>query len=166
MAKQKGDSPDTKPAFYKIENVRCIDGDAIEADILLPFGLRVRKRIRLSGFWAPELTGRLAAQGRAAKRCLELFVEFRELWIKSPSDRLDRYGRLISQLWTKTAPVNPNEVLGRLALTPEEHATELKEINPAEHPAPEPTEAPSPQKESIQRLLATPVNRGGKFPPA
>lgn len=109
------------PDCYPILDVRVIDGDALEATILLPFGVRHRARIRLKGWWADELEGEHSVSGHAAKHLLECFCAGRALWIFCPSERQDKYGRIIADLMEGQQIVTAPRVLGTYQLTEAEH---------------------------------------------
>lgn len=109
------------PDIYPLHSIRVIDGDAIEATIVLPFDQTLRARIRLKGWWADELDGPYAAQGRMAKAFLEVFVAGKALWLHAPSCRKDRYGRIIGHLMHGERIINPKDVLGHQQLTEAEH---------------------------------------------
>lgn len=116
---------DQKTGFYVISDVRAIDGDAIEATIQLPFGALVRKRIRLKGWWAPELEGATRAEGLFCKEALQKFCGTNWLFIHCPSQRTDKFGRILAVLWTKDGPVEPEKVLGIWQLTEAQHKAQL-----------------------------------------
>lgn len=122
---------EVRQEFFPIVNVRVIDGDCIEATILLAFGACVIKRIRLKGFWAPEMEGRLAARGVRATQKLTDWVLGRDLFIRCPGCRLDRYGRVLAELWHATGPANPHSILGEDQLTMEQHKQELDLVRKA-----------------------------------
>lgn len=109
------------PDVFPISNIRVIDGDTIEADIIQAFGSITRKRIRLRGWWAPELGGDHRVDGLRAKMLLEIYCNDIAFWIQAPSARLDRYGRVIAHLMIGNEIVNPHEILGELQLTEAEH---------------------------------------------
>lgn len=107
--------------IYPIRDIRVIDGDALEATIQLAFGAQVTKRIRLKGWWADELSGPWAASGKAAKDLLGTWVKDKALWILTPSQRMDRYGRVLACLLHHEKIVSPIDVLGSYQLTESEH---------------------------------------------
>jgi endonuclease YncB( thermonuclease family) len=105
------------PDIHPLTDIRVIDGDTIEAQIILPFEQRVLKRIRLKGWWADEIDGPYAAEALAAKNRLESFVKDRALWLHAPSCRLDKYGRVVGHLMHVERIICAPEVLGELQLT-------------------------------------------------
>lgn len=52
---------------YRCTLVRCIDGDTVDADIDLGFGVKFRERIRLYGIDAPEVRTRDLEEKRRGK---------------------------------------------------------------------------------------------------
>lgn len=111
----------TTPDLYPICNIRVIDGDTLEAEVVLPFNTRVQKRIRLKGWWADELDGPYRSAGLTAKYLVEIFITGKVLWLWSSSCRLDKYGRVIGALVHNGRLVLPSDVLGTHALTEKEH---------------------------------------------
>lgn len=109
------------PDVYPITEVRVIDGDTIQARILLPFDQSVTKRIRLKGWWADEPVGLYAAAGSDAKLLLEKFCWGKALWLHAPSCRTDKYGRLVGHLMVGMEIVDPRAVLGALQLSERVH---------------------------------------------
>lgn len=109
------------PDIYPLQQIRVVDGDTLEAQIILPFDCTVVKRIRLKGWWADELTGPYSTQGMAAKLVLEQFVKTYVLWLHAPSCRLDKYGRVIGHLLVDNQIVNPTKVLGPYQLSERVH---------------------------------------------
>jgi hypothetical protein len=120
---------------FAIRDARAIDGDTIEAVILLPFGAMTSKRIRLKGWWAPEMYGRLARSAWLAKHCLQEFLDANECSIFSRSERTDRYGRVIADLFSGSECVHAYQVIGMQALTEELHKQDVdwKRSNPDYH---------------------------------
>lgn len=113
IAKERG--------YFAILDVRIIDGDAIQATILLPFDQRLRARIRLKGWWADETTGPFCEAGLKAKARLEAWCQDKALWICTPGERRDRYGRIVAHLVHGSQLVNPRDVLAELQLTEKVH---------------------------------------------
>ncbi len=109
------------PDIHPIKHVRVVDGDTLEASIVLPFDTLITKRIRLKGWWADELEGQYAARGREAKRRLEIWTHEKVLWLHAPSCRLDKYGRVVGHLCHDMRIISAREVLGDLQLTEAVH---------------------------------------------
>jgi endonuclease YncB( thermonuclease family) len=113
--------PQDERGVYAIRDIRVIDGDAIEATIVLPFEALIRKRIRLRGWWADETEGQYAERGQIAKERLTAFVARGPLWIHAADERCDRYGRLLAILRDASRIIIASEVLGSCQLTEREH---------------------------------------------
>jgi hypothetical protein len=109
------------PDMWPIDNIRVVDGDTIDAEILLPFNTRTRRMIRLKSFWADELEGPWAAQGLIARQRLWGFLEGKATWIHAGGCRIDRYGRILATLVHEGRLVSGREVLGDLQLTEKCH---------------------------------------------
>jgi endonuclease YncB( thermonuclease family) len=102
-------------------NVRAIDGDTIAADVHVGLGHKAAERIRLKGWWAPEMHGPSAAYGQLAQKRLQAYLDSHICHLLAPGHRRDRYGRLIGSLWYLGRIVPPEQVLAELQLTEETH---------------------------------------------
>lgn len=114
-------TPSDEPGIYAIRDIRVIDGDAIEATIVLPFEALIRKRIRLRGWWADETEGAHAQRGLLAAARLTAFIAKGPLWIHAADERMDRYGRLLATLRDAQRIIVAAEILGDCQLTEREH---------------------------------------------
>ena len=84
---------------YKISNIDIVDGDTVDADIDLGFGLKLRERIRLFGIDTPETRTRDLEEkirGFAAKdRLRELIQESKApITIQTKFDSRGKFGRV------------------------------------------------------------------------
>lgn len=113
--------------LYALHEVRVVDGDTIEAKILLPFKQSVQRRIRLKGWWADELTGVHSHAGILAKMRLEIFLKEKVIWLFSPGHREDKYGRIVACLVWERRIITALEVLGELQLTETVHKAHTDE---------------------------------------
>ena len=108
---------------YKINLIRVIDGDTIDAEIDLGFDVKIKKRIRFMGINAPESRTRDAEEkvkGLAAKkRVTELLEDAQTVTVKSHG--VGKFGRCLGELTLTQAgqEINLNELL-----ISEGHATE------------------------------------------
>lgn len=90
---------------YEAEIVRVIDGDTVEADVRLGFGLWAKgKRLRLAGIDAPELRGEEARDGALAKAVLARQLSGASVRICTLPDRDGRartggFGRTLAIVW-------------------------------------------------------------------
>jgi endonuclease YncB( thermonuclease family) len=113
-----------KTGHYEIKAARAIDGDTIDCVLCLPFDSLVRVRVRLVGWWAPELNGPNPAAGRLAQAALEKFLKENVCHIFSRSERKDKYGRVLGILYASSRVVEPGQVIGLWQLTQEAHKAE------------------------------------------
>lgn len=107
--------------YYPLHDLRVIDGDTIQARIVLPFEQSITMRIRLQGWYADELTGIHWQRGMQAKLNLQVFTAGRGFWLSCPGQRKDKYGRVIGHLVHGHELVDPKDVLGTLQLSEAEH---------------------------------------------
>jgi len=90
---------------YKISNIDIVDGDTVDADIDLGFGLKLRERIRLFGIDTPETRTRDLEEkkrGFAAKdRLRELIQESKApITIQTKFDSRGKFGRVLGTLYS------------------------------------------------------------------
>ena len=86
---------------YNATCVRVVDGDTIDADIDLGFGVKIKKRIRLAGINAPESRTRNKVEkklGLAAKERLIELMEGAANCFELESQELGKYGRVLGRL--------------------------------------------------------------------
>ena len=95
---------------YKCKLVRVIDGDTVDIDIDLGFGVWLRKqRIRMYGIDTPESRTRDLEEkkyGLAAKEFLQKWTDAGELRIKTHKDAKGKFGRILGELWTFDTNIN------------------------------------------------------------
>lgn len=114
-----------RPGRFGLTDIRAIDGDAIEATIQLPFGALIRKRIRLRGWWAPEIGGDNDAAAKLCKEKLHTFLQQGGFSLNCPFPRTDKYGRVLGILEWNGYPLRPESVLGLWQMTEEAHKAAL-----------------------------------------
>jgi micrococcal nuclease len=96
---------------YKLKLERVVDGDTVDGEIDLGFGISVRKRIRLLGINAPEtkLQSKIADEearllekeaGIRAKDKLAEMLLTKEILIKTKLDKTGKFGRVLGTLFT------------------------------------------------------------------
>ena len=99
---------------YKCKLVRVIDGDTVDIDIDLGFGVWLRKqRIRMYGIDTPESRTRDLEEkkyGLAAKEFLQKWTGAGELTIKTHKDAKGKFGRILGELWTFDTNINENMI--------------------------------------------------------
>tara|TARA_B100000282_G_C31534871_1_gene400203 strand:+ start:276 stop:662 length:387 start_codon:yes stop_codon:yes gene_type:complete len=90
--------------------VRVVDGDTVDVDIDLGFGVWLRKqRIRLYGIDTPESRTSDPIEkvyGNAAKDFLVKWTGAGELRIKTHKDAKGKFGRILGELWTFDTNIN------------------------------------------------------------
>ena len=91
---------------YKCTVVKVVDGDTVDVDIDLGFGVWMRKqRIRMYGIDAPEsrTSNRLEKPyGIASKKYLIGMLDDKELILKTHKDAKGKYGRILGEIWRTT----------------------------------------------------------------
>ena len=92
---------------YKCNLVKVVDGDTVDVDIDLGFGVWLRKqRIRLYGIDTPESRTRDKVEkvyGLAAKDFLSKMLSTGEMLIKTHKDAKGKFGRILGELFMKTS---------------------------------------------------------------
>lgn len=99
---------------YKVKLDRVIDGDTIDVDIDLGFGVWLKKqRLRLFGINAPESRTRdleEKARGLAAKAWLEKELQG-DIRITTAKDSKGKFGRWLAVVHVKDAPQSINKTM-------------------------------------------------------
>jgi len=97
---------------YKIQKIKkVIDGDTLDVDINLGFGITLSQRVRLKGIDAAEtrtLNTEEKAKGLAAKEWLQKELSRDGEWIIETTKE-DKYGRILGTLYVVGDPVTVNE---------------------------------------------------------
>ena len=86
---------------YNAKCIYIVDGDTIDADIDLGFGVKIKKRIRLAGINAPESRTRNLVEkklGLAAKERLKEMLDGAANCFELESTELGKYGRVLGRL--------------------------------------------------------------------
>jgi micrococcal nuclease len=89
---------------YRCKVIRVIDGDTVDVDIDLGFGVWLKKeRVRLYGIDTPESRTRDKEEkiyGKAAKAYLTKFLEDEWIILKTKEyDAKGKFGRILGELW-------------------------------------------------------------------
>ncbi len=88
---------------YSCKVVKVVDGDTIDVDIDLGFGVWLRnQRIRMYGIDTPESRTRDLEEkkyGLAAKAFLEKWTNAGHLVLRTFKDGKGKYGRILGQIW-------------------------------------------------------------------
>jgi micrococcal nuclease len=97
---------------YKIKTIKkIVDGDTIDVDIDLGFGIAISHRVRLKGIDAAEtrtLDLEEKTKGLAAKEWLKKELSREGEWIIETTKE-DKYGRILGTLYLVGDPVTVNE---------------------------------------------------------
>ena len=97
---------------YKVKKInRIIDGDTVDLDIDLGFGIVLSQRVRLKGINAAEtrtLNAEEKTKGLAAKEWLIKELTKEGEWIIETTKE-DKYGRILGTLYLVGDPVTVNE---------------------------------------------------------
>jgi micrococcal nuclease len=92
---------------YRVEIVKVIDGDTVDVDIDLGFGVWLHKeRVRLFGIDTPESRTRDLEEkkyGLAAKKFLTgMLDDDGGIILKTHKDKTGKFGRILGELWRTT----------------------------------------------------------------
>ena len=91
---------------YSCKLIRVIDGDTIDIDIDLGFGVWLRnQRIRMYGIDTPESRTRDLDEkkyGLAAKAFLTEMLDDSHLILKTHKDERGKFGRILGEIWRTT----------------------------------------------------------------
>ena len=97
---------------YKIKTIKkIVDGDTIDVDIDLGFGITYSHRVRLKGINAAEtktLDLEEKAKGLAAKEWLKKELSREGEWVIETTKE-DKYGRILGTLYFVGDPITINE---------------------------------------------------------
>ena len=85
---------------YRASNIRVIDGDTVEADLDLGFGVTVRHILRLAGIDAPE------RDQESTEYLREFLTQGYRVVAKTEKDRRGKYGRYIAWLFVDDLSAN------------------------------------------------------------
>ena len=91
---------------YRCKVVKIIDGDTVDVDIDLGFGVWLHKeRVRLFGIDTPESRTRDLEEkkyGLAAKAFLTEMLDDSHLILKTHKDERGKFGRILGEVWRTT----------------------------------------------------------------
>jgi micrococcal nuclease len=108
---------------YRCEIVKIIDGDTVDVDIDLGFGVWLKKeRIRMFGIDTPESRTRDLEEkkyGLAAKEFLTKWLSAGNITLKTQKDAEGKFGRILGELWYGDVNINQKMI-------EEHHAVEYK----------------------------------------
>ena len=99
---------------YRCKRIKVVDGDTIDVDIDLGFGVWLRnQRVRLYGIDTPESRTRDLEEkkyGLAAKEFLTKWTGAGELTLKTHKDERGKFGRILGEIWAFKTNVNDKMV--------------------------------------------------------
>ena len=88
---------------YRVNILRVVDGDTVDVDIDLGFGVWMHKeRVRLYGIDTPESRTRDLEEkkyGLAAKMFLTKWTNSGDLTLKTFKDGKGKFGRILGEIW-------------------------------------------------------------------
>jgi micrococcal nuclease len=92
---------------YRCKVVRVIDGDTVDVDVDLGFGVWLKKeRVRMFGIDTPESRTRDLEEkkyGLAAKKFLENMLDDEGgIVLRTHKDQTGKFGRILGELWRTT----------------------------------------------------------------
>ena len=95
---------------YKCKVTKVVDGDTVDVDIDLGFGVWLRdQRVRLYGIDTPEsrTSDPFEKQyGKAATEFLKKWLDGGDITIKTHKDGRGKFGRILGELWVFDTNVN------------------------------------------------------------
>ena len=90
---------------YKVQVTRVVDGDTVDVDIDLGFGMTYKKqRVRMMGIDTPESRTRDLEEkkyGKAAKAYLVDKLNSGRPILKTFKDGVGKYGRILGEFWVE-----------------------------------------------------------------
>ena len=99
---------------YRCKRIKVVDGDTIDVDIDLGFGVWLRnQRVRLHGIDTPESRTKDLEEkkyGLAAKEFLTKWTGAGELTIKTHKDERGKFGRILGEIWAFKTNINDKMV--------------------------------------------------------
>ena len=100
MSKRKLAITSDNMYIYEGEVLKVIDGDTVDIEVNLGFGVKIVQRFRLYHINAPEMRGRDKELGKAAKKFLVGLIEGQSILVKTYKDKRGKYGRYLADLFT------------------------------------------------------------------
>ena len=90
---------------YRVKIVKVVDGDTVDVDIDLGFGVWLKKqRIRLFGIDTPESRTRDKEEkkyGLAAKAFLKDHLKIGTPYLRTHKDGKGKFGRILGEFWVE-----------------------------------------------------------------
>jgi len=99
---------------YKSKMLRVVDGDTVDVEMDLGFGVFMKTRVRLMGIDTPESRTRNLAEkswGLAAKKRLQDLLEDKEFVLQTKLQKKGKFGRVLGTLKTIKDEIDINQLL-------------------------------------------------------
>lgn len=101
---------------YEAKCVRVVDGDTVDLDLDLGFGVHKIDRFRIAGINTPETYGVKKesaeyAAGMKAKNRLEQLIMGKDLVVVTNKDKKGKYGRYIADILIELTQENVGDML-------------------------------------------------------
>jgi len=87
---------------YRARITRVVDGDTVDADIDLGFGVTTHQRLRLLGINAPETRGETRDAGDAATEHLTEMLALGPVTVQTVKDKRGKFGRYLAVVQVET----------------------------------------------------------------
>ena len=88
------------PYVYRCTVSKVVDGDTVDVDIDVGFGITVHKRLRFLGVDTYETRGKEKEKGLEAKFALEeMIYNAKAVYVQTKMDATGKYGRVLAWLW-------------------------------------------------------------------
>ena len=106
---------------YKVKLIKVIDGDTVDLEVDLGFGMKFQERFRLYGIDAPETRTRNKiekAKGMETKAWLRQLLKNNpdSLIIKTHKDMKGKFGRYLCEIYYSKKKININQLMVRTGL--------------------------------------------------
>jgi micrococcal nuclease len=86
--------------IYKGKVLKVVDGDTVDVEVDLGFGVKITQRFRLYSINAPEMRGDQRERGQAARQFLIDLIADEDIMVKTYKDKQGKYGRYLADLFT------------------------------------------------------------------
>jgi len=101
-----GADAQTCESGYSANVTRVVDGDTVDANLDIGFGLTKKVRIRLLDINAPEVRGESRVEGRKATAYLMSLLKVADNQIRVVVEGKDSFGRALGRLYDGSANLN------------------------------------------------------------
>ena len=106
---------------YKVKLIKVIDGDTVDLEVDLGFGMKFQERFRLYGINAPETRTRNKEEktkGMKTKAWLRDLLNNNpdSLFIRTHKDKKGKFGRYLCEIFYGKKQININQLMIRMKL--------------------------------------------------